>query len=372
VSTFPPIECGIATYTQFLSEAMSKRNHEIHIISEKGAQGVNVHPVYTKTSRSLSHDIYDMSAKVTPDMVHIQHEFGLFGETCGISILDLIFRYKANLIPVVATFHTVLEHPDNVQHLIMSSMCRELNAVIVHEKDHIDLLLNVYGAEKSKIYLIPHGARDMPEVKNAKEKLGFENKKVVLLAGYFRPTKEFHRIINLFPEIVKQVNDSLLVISGKVRVLGFNSYRDELFNTINNSPVKNQIEVLRGQFPQLTFDTILSASDVMVFPYSMGAQSGVMAHAMTFGKPVVTSNLPAFKAIIKQANIGFTAASDEEYVSAIVKLLTDEKCYSEFSANAKKHIKENISWDIIAEKSLEVYQQFNPADKCKTRYVYFG
>ena len=372
ISTFPPIECGIATYTQFLSEAVAKCKHEIHVISENGAQGHNVYPAYTKDSRSLPRDIFEMSVKVTPDLVHIQHEFGLYGDTSGIGVLDLIFRYKANAIPVVATFHTVLPEPNYIQHLIMSTMCREMNGVIVHEQSHVEDLLKVYAADASKIHLIPHGARDMPLVPDAKEKLGFANKKVILLAGYFRPTKGFDRIVDLFPRVAEQVEDALLVISGKMRLIEYGDYRNKLFKSINNSPVKNQIEVLRGQFPQHTFDTILSASDIMLFPYTVGAQSGVMAHAMTFGKPVVTSDLPAFKAIIEQADIGFSATSDDEYVDAMVKLLTDNDCYSTFSANALKHIKQNISWDIIAKKSLDVYTLFNPVHECPTRYVYFG
>ncbi len=372
ISTFPPIECGIATYTQFLSEAVARQEHEVHIVSEEGAQGHNVYPTYTKDSGSLSRDIFDMSVKVTPDLVHIQHEFGLFGETCGISVLDLIYRYKASATPVVATFHTVLPEPNPVQHLIMSTMCRELNAVIVHEESHLENLIKVYGAEESKIHLIPHGARAMPLVPDAKEKLGFTGKKVILLAGYFRSSKGFDRIVDLFPRVLEKVPDALLVVSGKMRLLEYGEYRKHLFESIRNSPAKDQIEVLRGQFPQHTFDTILSASDIMLFPYTAGAQSGVMAHAMTFGKPVVTSELPAFHDIVKKADIGFSATSDDEYVDAMVKLLTDDACYEQYSSNALNYVKNTISWDRIANKTFEVYQKFNPEHECPTRYVYFG
>ena len=372
VSTFPPIECGIATYTQFLSEAVARQKHEVHIISEEGAQGHNVYPAYTKDSGSLSRDIFDMSVKVTPDLVHIQHEFGLFGGTCGISVLDLIYRYKASATPVVATFHTVLPEPNPVQHLIMSTMCRELNAVIVHEESHRENLIKVYGAAEANVHLIPHGARDLPLVPDAKEKLGFAGKKVILLAGYFRPSKGFDRMGVLFPRVLEQVPEALLVVSGKVRVLEYSEYRKHLFEAISQSPAKKHIEVLRGQFPQHTFDTILSAADIMLFPYTAGAQSGVMAHAMTFGKPVVTSELPAFRDIVEKAGIGFSASSDEEYIAAMIKLLTDDACYTQHSRNALDYVTNTISWDRIADQTFEIYQKINPEHECSTRYVYFG
>jgi len=153
--------------------------------------------------------------------------------------------------------------------------------VIVHEESHLENLIKVYGAEESNVHLIPHGARDMPLVPDAKEKLGFTGKKVILLAGYFRPSKGFDRMVALFPRVLEKVPDALLVVSGKMRLLEYGEYRRQLFESISNSPAKDRIEVLRGQFPQHTFDTILSASDIMLFPYTAGAQSGVMAHAMT-------------------------------------------------------------------------------------------
>jgi glycosyltransferase involved in cell wall biosynthesis len=372
ISTFPPIECGIATYTQFLSEALAKQDHEVHVVSEVGAQGKNVYPTYTKDSRSLSRDIFEMSVKVTPDLVHIQHEFGLYGDTSGIGVLDLINRYNACMIPVVSTFHTVLPNPNHVQHLIMSTMCERLNAVIVHEESHVEFLVNAYGAAPSKIHLIPHGAREMPLVPDAKEKLGFTDKKIILLAGYFRPSKGFDRIVELFPRVVEKVPNVLLVISGKMRLIEYGDYRNTFFESINNSPAKDQIEVLRGQFPQHTFDTILSSSDIMIFPYTAGAQSGVMGHAMTFGKPVVTSDLPAFQNIVKKAGIGISAATDDEYVDAMITLLTDSESFNTYSSNALNYVKNTISWDITATKTLEIYDEFTPTLECPTRYAYFG
>jgi len=155
-------------------------------------------------------------------------------------------------------------------------------------------------------------------------------------------------------------------------VLEYSEYRTMLFEKINNSPAIDRIEVFRGQFPQKTFDTILSAADVVVLPYTDGAQSGIMAHAMTFGKPVVTSNLPAFVDIVKRSEIGFYAQTDDQYVDSIVTLLTNPEVYKKFSQNALTYIKENISWDIVAQQTLNVYEQFDLKLECKTRYVFAG
>ena len=372
VSTYPPIECGIGTYTAFLVEALKKTSSEIHVVSQYGAEGRHVYPSYSPGEDGIAGKIFNAAVKVTPDLVHIQHEFGLYGELDGIAVLELIYRLKSTGTPVIATFHTVEEKPGFRKALIIRTMCRELDGIIVHGQKHVDILQTVFNAERSKLFLVPHGAREMNPIADAKKKLDLEDKKVILLAGYFRPTKCFDRIVDLFPQIVKKVPDAWLVLSGKLRMLEFSTYRATLFEKINNSVAKDRIEVFRGQFPQKTFDTILSAADIVVLPYAAGAQSGIMAHAMTFGKPVITSNLPAFVDILKRSEIGFYAQTDDQYVDRIVTLLTDREVYKRFSQNALTHIKENISWDIVAQQSLNIYEKFSLKLKCKTRHVFAG
>ena len=372
VSTYPPIECGIGTYTGFLVEALKKTSSEIHIISQYGAEGRHVYPSYSPGEDGIAGKIFNAAVKVTPDLVHIQHEFGLYGELDGIAVLELIYRLKSTGTPVIATFHTVEEESGFRKALILRTMCRELDGIIVHGQKHVDILQTVFNAERSKLFLVPHGAREMNPIADAKKKLDLEDKKVILLAGYFRPTKCFDRIVDLFPQIVKKVPDAWLVLSGKLRMLEFSTYRAMLFEKINNSAAKDRIEVFRGQFPQKTFDTILSAADIVVLPYAAGAQSGIMAHAMAFGKPVITSDLPAFVDILKRSEIGFYAQTDDQYVDSIVTLLTNPEAYKKFSQNELTHIKEDISWDIVAQQTLNVYGQFDLKLECKTRYVFAG
>jgi glycosyltransferase involved in cell wall biosynthesis len=327
VSTYPPIECGIGTYTGFLVEALTKLPNEIHIVSQYGAEGRHVYPSYYPGEGGIARKIFNAVNRVTPDIVHIQHEFDLYGE---------------------------------------------LDGIIVHGQEHAEILRTVFDVDPSKIFLIPHGARDMDPVPDAKEKLNLEDRKVILLAGYYWPAKCFDRVVDFFPSVVEKVPDAWLVLAGKLRVPEFSIYRRMLFEKISNSPVRDRIEVFRGKFPQKTFDTILSAADIVVLPYTAGAQSGIMAHAMTFGKPVVTSNLAAFVDTLERSKVGFYAQTDDEYVDRIVTLLTDTEVYKRFSQNALAYVKEIISWDIVAHQTLNVYKQFDREMGCKTRYVFAG
>jgi 1,2-diacylglycerol 3-alpha-glucosyltransferase len=371
VSTYPPIECGIASYTSYLNGVLRRLHNETFIVSQYGAQGDNVFPVYWPESISQAKLIFNIGTRLTPDVIHIQHEFGLFGSQRGIQVIELILRFKLAGLPVVTTLHTVYEDMDEQGKTITRLIISESSAVIVHEQYQKRILLDFFGgAYEAKIHVINHGVREVEEIPEAKKKLEIENKKVVLLCGYFRPTKGFHRIIRIFPEIVKQEPGALLLIAGKLRGLEFLEYQNEFFESINRSPVLDHIMVLRGQFPQKTFDTILCASDVVAFPYERSGQSGILAQCYAFHKPFVVSDLRALTESAGRSGGGLVASSDPEFAKAILRLFGDRKLYTELKANIKQYVEGKVNWTLTAKKHIDVYHSVVKVPYGKARYVY--
>ncbi len=368
ISTFPPIECGIGAYTSYLVEKLRKLNNEVYIVSQLGAEGDKVYPVFNATDGDLAEKAFETMIKFTPDVVHIQHEYGLFGKDMGVSIIPLLYKLKFAGIPVVVTLHSVYEDFAEKEALITDAILRIAQAVIVHH-DFQKESLRANIRKEGKVYVIPHGAREVAPIPGAKRKLKLEGKKPILLPGYFRPTKEYDRIIKIFPDIVKQVPEACLVVAGKTRLQEYRDYRDYIFQLVEQSPVRERILVLRGQFPQRTFDTIICASDVVPIPYQKGAQSGIMAHCLSFGKPIVASPLKAFVDTIEKAKAGLIAERDEDFKAAIVKILKDEKLARDFSENALGFVKNHVSWRRIAKETVKVYHEIVVTPYGRARYV---
>jgi 1,2-diacylglycerol 3-alpha-glucosyltransferase len=371
VSTYPPIECGIASYTSYLNHVLRTLHNETFIVSQYGAQGENVFPVYWPESISLAKLIFNISTRLTPDIIHIQHEFGLYGSQRGVQVIELILRNKLVGIPVVTTLHTVYEDFDEQAKTIIRLIISESSAIIVHEQYQKQILLDFFGTQwRHKIHVIHHGVREVEDIPDAKKKLNLENKKVILLCGYFRPTKGFHRIIKIFPDIVKKEPDAILLIAGKLRGLEFLDYQTEFFESINRSPALDNIMVLRGQFPQKTFDTILCASDVVVFPYERSGQSGILAHCYAFHKPFVASNILALTESIKRSAGGLVADTDKEFAGTILKILKNKELYATLRENSKKYVKQKVNWTNIAEKHVAIYHSVVKVPYGKAKYVY--
>ncbi len=375
ISTYPPIECGIATYTQYLTWALRRKQLHIYIVSHYGGSGKNVFEAFDYEDGDLGNKAFSMITRLSPDIVHVQHEFGLFGKQKGVSLTPLYLQLKMVGIPVITTLHTVLTNHTHEEKIIISFLLNYSDGVIIHESYQYDILKDLVSSENlSKVRVIPHGAREIKPIKNAKKILGISpTTKVILMIGYFAPHKGFEDIIDLWPEIVEKLKekgeDVLLIIAGKVRTVAQIEYGNMLFNKINESPHRDKIRVIRGQISQQSFDTVISAADVVVLPYKKVSQSGVFAHCLAFGKPTVISNV--FKNdFLKEIEVALVSRSKQEYVENIIKLLTDKELYNKFSKNAIKYVKDKISWDKVAEKHIDFYKEFIEPSILKVKTIW--
>jgi glycosyltransferase involved in cell wall biosynthesis len=359
ISTYPPTECGIATYSSYLIEELRRLRNKVFIVCHSGGEGIDCYPAFNYKDPDLPHRAFEAMMKLTPDLVHIQHEFGLFGEQKGMNVIPLAYKFKLSHIPIVITLHTVSEKPDYEEQIIRKALVEVADAILVHEEYQRDLIKEQFG-HKDKIWAIPHGVRKIKPVLKvkAKEKLGLADKKIVLLQGYFRKSKNFERVVRIFPSVVEKVDDALLLIASGARRPEDIAYRDEFLKFVAKSKVKDKIKVLPGPFPQSRFDLIFSSADVAVLPYIRGAQSGIMAHCLAFARPMVaSSNIRSFVDMAQKTKSGIVTETDSEMTEAIVRILTDRDLAKEFSNNARRYVEKHLSWQVISSKHMGVYNQ---------------
>ena len=372
ISTYPPTECGIATYTQYLTDALRRKRTDVYIVSHIGGTGPQVFPAFDYEDPDLAERAFSTMIRFTPDVVHVQHEFGLYGKDFGVNVIPLLIKFRLVGIPVVTTLHTVYSDPDENHRLILQSILMNSNLAIVHEDYQLQTLTRAFPLlDAGRIRVVPHGAREVEPVPNAKQILGLpEGKKVVLLIGYFRPSKNFELVVDLFPRILERYPDAVLVVAGKIRGKEHIDYRNMLFRRIENSPVRDHIYLIRGQLPQQVFDTILSSADVVVLPYKLSSQSGILAHCMAFARPVVTSETEAMRYIIDRSGAGLVARTPEDFVERIVELLRDESLWQRLSNNAREYVQNVIGWSIVADRHLQIYSEVIESPTLESRIIY--
>ncbi len=357
ISSCLPIHCGIATYSSYLIEELRRLRNRVYIVCHKGGKGLDCYPAFNYDDPDLPHKALEAMMKFSPDLVHIQHEYALFGEQRGMSVIPLAYKFKLSQIPTVITLHTVPKKCDYEEQIIENALVEIAGATIVHEQYQRELIIGRVGYQ-DKIWVIPHGVREIKPVSKAKEKLGLEEKKIVLLVGYFRRSKNFERVVRVFPKVAESVDDALLLVASGARRPEDIAYRDEFLEFVANSVVKDKIKVLLGPFSEEKFDLILSSADIAVFTYLSGGQSGIMAHCFAFAKPmVVSSDVQAMADLVQKTRSGLVARTDSELVEAIVSILTEKNLAKEFSDNARRHVEKHVSWQVVVSRHMDVYNK---------------
>ena len=357
ISSFPPLECGIGTYSSYLIEQLRKLHNKVYIVCHKGGEGLDCYPAFNYLDPDLAYKAFMAMIKFIPDLVHIQHEFGLFGEQRGMNVIPLSYKFKLSQIPIVITLHTLSDKYDYEEKIIEKALVEIADTIIVHEEYQRELIEGRLGPQ-DKINVVPHGVRKIKPVSKAKEKLGLGDKKIVLLIGYFRRNKNFERVVRVFPKVAEEVDDVLLLIASGARRQEDIAYQDEFLKFMANSEVKDKIKVLLGPFSHQKFDLILSAADVTVLPYLRGAQSGILAHCLAFARPtIVSSDVRAMVDIVQETRSGFVIRTDSELIRSIVKILTDNNLAEQLSNHAKKHVDKYLSWEIIASEQMDIYNK---------------
>ena len=368
VTSWSPRHCGIATYSSELVGALRKNGHHVDIICHidddyGGHREEGVYPVIDTNDPGWDEKVHATLEQIKPDVVHIQHEYGLYlthGDYGG-RILPLLFRLKLEKIPSVMTYHSIYTSLDRPEAIFTDVSLRLLDSAIVHAE--VQKLFLPYNLDwiPHNVHVISHGAKEVVPDPLAKQRFGLAGKKVALCIGWFEPNKRFEDVIEIWPEVIREAGTAaILLIAGDARpgsITGI-KYKEQLLRKIEESPAKDNIKTILGAFDPDTYDSIISASDFVVLPYKHASQSGNLAHSFALNKPAIVSSLEGLKAEIEASGAGIAVPVDDlaELRKAITILLTSDLMLETYSEHAQGYVANHIVWENVARKHTLVYE----------------
>ena len=221
VGDYVPRQCGIATFTRDLCEAVAAACPEANCIvgAVNDRREGYAYPSQVRFDfheRDL--DSYRRAADFlninNVEVLCVQHEFGIFGGPAGSHLLALLGEVQ---MPVVTTLHTILREPSTKQRRVMQEVIAHSTRVVSMTQKGSEFLQEVYDVPVEKIDLIPHGIPDMPFVdpNYYKDKFGVEGKLVLLTFGLLSPNKGIESVLNALPEIVKEYPNLVYIVLGR-------------------------------------------------------------------------------------------------------------------------------------------------------------
>jgi glycosyltransferase involved in cell wall biosynthesis len=96
---------------------------------------------------------------------------------------------------------------------------------------------------------------------------------------------------------------------------------------------------------------------VFALPSIQEGQGIVLLEAQASGVPVVAFDVGGVGEAVQNGETGFLAklGNTNEFADAIMKLLSDETLRERMGTNGRRFVVENYTWNICAEKMLQVY-----------------
>ena len=364
LSTYPPRECGLATFTEDLITALDNvgvidtnviavNNMENHAYDSKVIAGIGQHTRgdYLKAARKLNDsDI---------DLLVIEHEYGIFGGEHGEYILDLIDNLE---IPVVTTLHTILSEPDLKQRLIINSLGKKSAKIVTMAQNTKYLLQSVYGVDPCKIEVIHHGVpkKLIQSRESLKKKYGYENMQIISTFGLIGPGKGIELGIKAVSKVVKENKDILYLILGQthpaLKEEGI-SYRNKLEELVEKLNLGENVKFINKYLSKDEIIQYLQLSDIYLTPYMEKDQavSGTMAYAVGYGKVIVSTPYLYAKEMLADGRGLLAEFNNPDSMADCIKYIIqnpDKKARME--RNTIK-IGRTMYWDKVAKRYTEMF-----------------
>jgi glycosyltransferase involved in cell wall biosynthesis len=383
IGNYLPRQCGIATFTTDLCEAISAEYGATRLMSLPVNDTEQGYDYPARVRWSLAQDdpnSYQQAAEFLNfnniDMVCLQHEYGIFGGPAGSHILQLLRGLK---MPVVTTLHTVLREPNPDQLRVMQEIAELSDRLIVMSQLSAQMLQEIFGVPGSKIDMVAHGVPDLPflDPNFFKDRFGVEGKAVLLTFGLLSPNKGIENVIQALPQILSRHQNVVYMVAGAthphvLRREG-DRYRDSLKALAKEVGVESQV-IFHNRFasPEEMAEFI-GAADLYITPYRHEAQvvSGTLAYALGAGKAIIST--PYWHAIelLEDGRGALVPFQDSEAIAQKTIELLDTPALRHAMRKRAYLFARVMTWKTVAQSYMESFSRVR-SDRMDTPRVQFS
>ena len=342
-----------ATSTSIYNSALSyPSNFETHFFyfPQKDTSRLLFHPIVWRVLRTLNYPfghrkLLQSIANTPQTLVHLQWARLPFFDLCLIRHLHQIG------IPVVYTAHDI--DPLFNHAFDLSRIYTRVDAIIVHSEANRSKLLQRYPSLIGKtIRVIPHLAPNwaVPMDSNRAEarlRLGLAaNVPVILFFGSNRSYKGFDVLLEAFSHARRILPDLWLLVAGKFE------------NSLDvSSFTERQILIEPNYIPADCVWIYHLAADVAVLPYRQISQSGELITAMSFGLPVIVTDVGGIAETMKGNGWVVPPGDPVVLADAIVDAFSSDSRLHSLSILSREIVRDNHSPDLIAQQTIALYSE---------------
>jgi glycosyltransferase involved in cell wall biosynthesis len=368
VSTYLPQQCGIATYTDYLIHGLQKVSHELEIkvVAEKDAlplkQGkFEVVPCWDRNENYVEPILSNVK---DADVVHIQHEYNIYGLDERLPMLceELKASAKRSIITIHCVRPSQISERGEVDENFVKRIAELADKVIVHLQSQ-EAVLQRLGIPSGKIHLIPHGtALSNVDKKISRSRLKLpEDGKILLMFGFVKPFKGAHVALEVLGEVREEVEDVYLFIAGGLAPAASKEERDYvkfIRKRAEELNLHDKVIFPNRFFPNEDIPYIFGASDIVLLPYYHEDRSASGSFHLAIGakRPVIASRIPKFEELKNICDeLLLLPYSTSGIARTIIRLFKDKK-FEQYVLDRTERYRRAISWPVIASRHLNLYR----------------
>jgi D-inositol-3-phosphate glycosyltransferase len=309
------------------------------------------------------------AAIAEPRIFHIlwNNRLQLLDRTC------LMLYYKLLGKKIVFTAHNVNAgvrdgNDSALNRLTLKIQYHLADHILVHTDNMKDQLVNEFCVDRKVVTTIPFGINNaVPNTEitaaEARRRLGIGlGERVILFFGAIRPYKGVEYLVSAFQKIAPRNASYRLIIAGEPKKESL-QYLSDIRAAVESGPggdrVIQRIEFIPDEETELYF----KAADVLVLPYTLVYQSGVLFLAYSFGLPVIASDVGAFREDIIEAKTGFVCRPcDADDLSRSIETYFESELFRSLElrrSEIKSFAEARNSWAVVSDRTFAVYDQLS-------------
>ncbi|MFH1641558.1 MAG: glycosyltransferase [Nanoarchaeota archaeon] len=349
---------GITYYTIRLANVLNNQHH-ISIITINNLLPKFLFPGSNRVGKQLSDLEFDKTIKVcnclnyylfpgilkattflrkqNPDIIIMQ--WWSSSAAMNYLLLKVINKLFFNK-KIIIEFHEILDPLENniwILRIYVALISRLLfdnsDAYIVHSNFDKCLINKTYKLDNDKIFVVPHGPYNHyfpKKIKKNKKKI-FD----ILFFGLVRNYKGLKYLIEAFDKIPKG-----LISNFRLNIIGeIWDEKETIYSMIEDSPYSNRIRLVNRYVSDEEVNLYFTLADVIVLPYIRASQSGVAQIAVSYGKPIIATDLVSLKeALHDYKGALFVKPKNSEQI---------QKCIWACFKKKKKLHAYNLTWEDI-------------------------
>ena len=363
LSSFPPTQCGLATFTAALQAEMAAAGHETGVVRVLERSVPWSGPTVVQHMVHGQADAVERAAAALNafDVVVVQHEYGIYDGADGDSVVDVLDLLR---VPSIVVLHTVLVEPTQHQREVLDAIGRRASALVTMTATAHQRLIDHYDVDDAKVVVIPHGAArgdGRPRRPDAPGPL-------MLTWGLLGPGKGIERVIEALPSLRDLVPLPHYLVVGethpKVLERDGEAYRDGLVARARALGVANMVSFQARYLDVDALSSLAASADVVILPYDSREQvtSGVLIEAVTAHRPVIaTAFAHAVELLASGAGI-VVDHDDPSAMSAAIRLVLCEPAQAATMVTRATALAPDLLWSAVAARYRALADDLVTAD----------